>query len=244
MASERICSGDRIATAVKFFVGLAVRDGGYLLRGVRGWAHPDDVRQTNRGVVWDPCCAQAAEAGMLMRELASAPGATSPEYVYRVTEKGFRSYSTLPPDGISPAGPPDGIWRLYAPQGGICVIQVLRDALAAAMHPRRMNGQPGWLTAVEINQPLREWNDRYGSPRTYRSYTSTDMLHLLALGLVEKSHVKLDGRQTPAVVYRITAAGRDGEVLEWKAPDEDPEPSPPTRASWYGPGRFHLSGGH
>jgi len=244
MGMERICSGDRIATAVRFFIRLAVRDGGYLLRGVRGWAHPDDVRQTNRGVVWDPCCAQAAEAGMLERELASAPAATSPEYVYRVTEAGFRSYSTLPLDRFTPAGPPDGIRRLYAPQGGICVIRVLRDAFAAAMHPRRMNGQPGWLTAVEINKPLREWNEQYGSPHRYRCYTSTDMLHLLALGLVEKAHVKLDGRQTPAVVYRITPTGRDGELLEWKDPREDPEPLPPSRTSWYGTGGFHLSGGH
>lgn len=243
MGNERSCSGDRIATAVRFFIRLVVGDGGYLLRGTRGWAHPDDVRQTNRGIVWGGCCQQAAEDGLLDRELASAREATSPEWVYRVTEMGFRSYSLLPQERFTPAGPPDGSRRLYAPQGGIGVLRGLRDAFAASMHPRRMNGQPGWLTAVEINRVLRELNEQGDSARRYRCYNGTDMLHLLALGLVEKSHVKLDGRQTPAVVYRIAPAGHDGDLLEWKDPEHEPE-SPPTRLSWYGPGRFPLSGGH
>jgi len=243
MTHARNCTQDRLARAVAYFIRLAVGEGGYLLRGARGWAHPDDVRQANRGIVWGWCCRQAAEDGLLHRELASAPEATAPEWVYRVSVEGFRSYSLLPVERFTPAGPPDGIRRLYAPQGGIGVLRVLREAFAASMHPRRIGGQPGWLTAVEINRVLRELNERGGGTRRYRCYNGTDMLHLLAFGLVEKSHVKLDGRQTPAVVYRISSAGRDGEVLEWKDPEAEPERAP-MRMSWYGSDGFRLSGGH
>lgn len=246
MKRDRIASDARRATALTYFATLVEREGGYLLRGVHGWAHPEDVRRTNAGIVWEECCAQLAESGLLVRELASVPQATSPEYVYRVTDAGIARYNVFSRrnvPAIPPLGPPDPVPRFYAPEGGLWILRTLSDGLAAGTNARRLNGEPGWLTAAEITQQQREWNDRFGRPGTFRCYSNPAMLELIALGLVAKGHVRLDGRRTPAIVYRVTCAGRTVELLEWNPPADEPESGCP-RMHWLASsGRTLASGG-
>jgi hypothetical protein len=107
-----------------------------------------------------------------------------------------------------------------------------------------VNGEAGWLTAVEIKQPLRAWNDENGNPGRYPWFDDTALRSLIVAGLVEVRRVPLAwGRNTPVVVYRATEFAQTAELLEWR-------PLPPPQAETHeermnglmGCGRYMGSG--
>lgn len=246
LGQSGIASDIRRATALAYFVRLAEKGGGYLVRGVRGWAHPDDVRLRNRGFSWAECCFQLARSGLLVRELASAPTAASATSVFRVTDKGVAKHSGISGQkvgAIPPIGPSDQTVRLYAVNGAHWVLEMLREARAACW-PRRVNGEPGWLTAIEIKKPLREWNEEHGKPGHYRWFDDTTLRSLIVGGLVEVRRVPLAwGRNTPVVVYRATDLGQAAELLEWQTPHPSPTERQEGRMKGFmGCGRYMGSG--
>lgn len=226
LGQQQTVGDSRRAIALAYFVRLVERGGGYLLRGVRGWAHPEDVRLAMRGILWGECCIQLAQVGLLIQELASAPQAATPDFVYRVTHCGIGKYSSFSGRSIAPPPPlglPDSEPRLYARHGAIWALQPLREARVKRSYPRRVDGEGGWLTAAEIRKPLRDWNDRYGEPGVYRCFDDSTLRGLIVGGLVERQRIKLAfGREAPVVLYRATDAGQTAHLLEWRAPNLPP----------------------
>jgi hypothetical protein len=214
---------ERRECALRFFAQLAARGAGYELRGVRDWAHADDVQQRLRGHRWSELLSVLAEARQLDRECVSPPEAKSPSYVYRIAEWGLEAVralvsAELPP--IPPAGPPDTALRVYVRRGGRWALEVLREAYRVGGKPHRMNGEPGWLTSMEIRKPLEAWNRLHGSEEGFRIILDTDTLSLISSGLIEKAHVQLAwGREKPVVMYRVTPLGRTVKLLEWYEPE-------------------------
>lgn len=217
---------ERRACALRYFAQLAARGAGYELRGVRGWAHADDVQRRHRGYRWGETLGIMAAAGQLDRELASPPEAKSASYVYRISEKGLRDARAVlsePPPLIPAPGPPESALRIYVRPGGLLALEALREAYRRGPKPHRMNGEPGWLTPSELRQPADEWNRLHGSVCNYRVIQDTDIVALIQAGLMEKTHVTLAwGRDKPVVLYRATVAGRTAELLEWYEPESVP----------------------
>jgi hypothetical protein len=214
---------ERRACALRYFADLAARGAGYELRGVRGWAHADDVQLRHRGYRWAELLATLSESGRLDRELASPPQAKTPSYVYRISEKGAqeaRAFLAAPLPPIPAPGPPDGALRIYARPGGRWALEALRDAYRRGPKTHRMKGEPGWLTPTELREPITAWNRVHGDVGTYRMIHDTHTVALIAAGLIEKTHVTLAwGRNAPVVMYRATEAGRTAELLEWYEPE-------------------------
>lgn len=213
----------RHACALRFHAELAARGAGYELRGVRGWAHADDVQRRHHGYRWADVLATLAASGQLDRELASPPQAKSPSYVYRITESGLCEASALlatPLPPIPAPGPPDAALRVYVRPGGRWALEALREAYRRGPKPHRMKGEPGWLTPMELREPVAAWNRLHGEVCAYRVIQDTDTVALIAAGLIEKTHVTLAwGRDKPVVMYRATEAGRTAELLEWYEPE-------------------------
>jgi hypothetical protein len=238
---------ERRACALRYLARTAARGAGYELRGVRGWAHADDVRRHCRGYRWSELLAALAEAGQLDQELASPPGAMRASHVYRISAAGWetaRALTNEPLPPVPPAGPPEKALRIHAPPDGRAALEILREAYERGPKPHRMNGEPGWLTASELREPLDAWNQAYGSIGSYRSIQDTDLLALLQSGLIEKAHVTLAwGRTRPVVLYRATEMGRTAEFLEWHELGESsrpPERGEKNRGWMYPPGPLGM----
>lgn len=214
---------ERRACALRYLARIAARGAGYALRGVRGWAHADDVQRHCRGYRWRELLATLAEAGQLDQELVSPPGAMRASHVYRISAAGWeaaRALTNEPLPPIPPAGPPETALRIHAPLEARMALEILREAYERGPKPHRMKGEPGWLTSSELREPLDAWNEAHGSIGNYRSIQDTDLLALLQSGLIEKAHVKLAwGRARPVVLYRATEAGRTAELLDWHEPE-------------------------
>lgn len=238
---------ERRIRALRYFARLAARDAGYILRGVSGWAHADDVQRTHDGYRWGETLSRMAAAGHLDRVLASVPEARRPSYVYRITEEGVREARALlaePLPPVAPPGPLERTPRIYTRPGGRVALEALREAYRREPRARRMNGEPGWLTPSELRQPSEEWNRRYGSVGHYRTIQDTDILALLQAGLMEKTRVTLSwGRDQPVVLYRATEAGRTADLLEWHEPEGDERIENRSCDEWR-PSRLMLGGGH
>ena len=209
--------------ALRYFARVAARGAGYELRGVRGWAHPDDMQREQSGYRWSELLGIMAASGQLDRELASPPEAKSPSYVYRITERGLCEASALlatPLPPIPAPRPPDAALRVYVRPGGRWALDALREAYRRGPKPHRMKGEPGWLTPMELREPVAAWNRLHGEVCAYRVIQDTDTVALIAAGLIEKTHVQLAwGRDKPVVMYRATEAGRTAELLEWYEPE-------------------------
>ena len=214
---------DRRACALRYFAELAARGAGYELRGVCGWAHADDVQLRLRGYRWAELLSTLAASGQLDRERASPPQAKSPNYVYRITEKGLQEARALlaaPLPSIPAPGSPESALRIHARPGGRWALEALREAYRRGPKRYRMNGEPGWLTPSELREQITAWNRQHGDVGTYRAIHDTDTVALIAAGLIEKTHVTLAwGRNAPVVMYRATEAGRTAELLEWYEPE-------------------------
>jgi len=215
---------ERRECALRFFTRLAARGAGYELRGVRGWAHADDVQRWLRGYRWSELLGSLALAKgpQLDRVRVSPPDAKGTSYVYRIAEIGIEAARPLFPADLPhiPApGPPDPESRVYLRDGARWALDVLRDAFHAGGKQHRMNGEPGWLTATEIRKPLEAWNRLHGHVGGCRIVNDTDTLALISSGLIEKVHVQLAwGRDKPVAMYRVTPVGLSAELLEWHEP--------------------------
>lgn len=208
---------------MRYFAELAARRAGYELRGVRGWAHPDDMQREQGGYRRSELLGIMAASGQLDRERAGPPQAKSPSYVYRIAERGLQEArallaSSLPP--IPAPGPPERTMRIYVRPGGRWALDALREAYRRGPRRHRMNGEPGWLTPAELREPVAAWNRLHGEVCAYRVIHDTDTVALIAAGLIEKAHVTLAwGRDKPVVMYRATESGRTAELLEWHEPE-------------------------
>lgn len=224
---------ERRDCALRYFAMLAARGAGYELRGVRGWAHADDVRRVHRGYRWGELLGTMAGAGHLDREPVGPPAARSPSYVYRISATGIREAGELlstPLPPIAPPGLPVGGLRIHARPGERWALEALREAHRRGPKAHRMNSEPGWLTSAEMRAPAEAWNRLHGYVGGYRVIDDTDLLALVQDGLVEKAYVPLAwGRSTPVVMYRATEAGRTAELLEWLEAPAHPAADGPDR---------------
>lgn len=180
------------------------------------------MQRQHGGYRWGELLGMVAGLGQLDREIASPPEATSPSYVYRITQEGLRearALLALPLPPIPLPGTPESGLRVRARPDGRWALEALREAYRRGPKPHRMNGEPGWLTPSELRAPADAWNRVHGDIGAYRVIQDTDILALIQAGLVEKTHVRLTwGRNAPVVLYRATAAGRTAELLAWHEP--------------------------
>jgi hypothetical protein len=200
--------------ALVFLLELAARDAGYLVRGVRGWASPQDVEEALGLWGSSELLSAQVQRGRAIREDVRAPGDTRPTYVYRISQKGIdvlaEAVGTAPAGIDEPRHKPSGVWLREG-------VQVALDALrsvAESPDPRArvwIVGEVGWTSSPELKRILAKQDEDAGrSPG--RTFLSEDLRWLVRLGYAEE---RIVGRNH---VYRITRAGLELKVLEWREP--------------------------
>ena len=225
MRATRQVSESRQAAALAFFAEIARLGAGYRVRGQRGWAHHDDVQLGTRVFRCSDVCEALFRRELLVRELASAPGAAVPAYVYRATEAGVTAHaghSGAPAVRLPRRRGPGAERAVYVPSEGRWVLEALRNGYAHGVGRGRVDGESGWLTAAEIRKALDEWNQTFGRPWRYRTFDSPTLAALVDADLIERRPVRVPWRENrPLCVYRVTPHGRTAALLEWAGPECD-----------------------
>ncbi|HEX8432737.1 MAG TPA: hypothetical protein VF625_15740 [Longimicrobium sp.] len=213
----------REVRALLFLSRVADARGGYTLRGVRGWAHLDDVKMATGGGLFE-VLPLLHQRGLLDREDARPPGRALPAWVYRVSDAGVRAahrlagteYQPLPRlrGGLTPA--------VYMPERQRGALLLLRAARDDSAIPLRF-GERGWLTGRELGARVDAQNRERRSPR-FLAVDATDLRWLLRYGLIERrAEAPRPGREREIVHWRATEMGRAIALLEWRATRADRE---------------------
>ncbi|HEX8831695.1 MAG TPA: hypothetical protein VF705_11035 [Longimicrobium sp.] len=221
--------------ALLFLGQLAADRAGYQLRGVRGWAHLNDIQEAFVGGSFEVLPRLHAR-GLLERADVRAPGRVLPEWVYRVTPRGVQVLEAQgrKPDRAIPASRrPEAEPAVYAPsrqRGALLLLRGAYDDLAVPVH----FGGRGWVTGRELGARVeaanRLWRRRRRRGSPFYAVDGTDLRWLVGKGLVERR----DDPTRPHIVWwRVTELGRSVTLLDWK-------PVPDERARAYG---FSHGGG-
>jgi hypothetical protein len=211
----------REVRALLFLQRVAEARGGYALRGVRGWAHLDDVKMALGGGFFE-VLPLLHRRGLLDREDARLPGRSRPVWVYRVSEAGARvahrfagtEYRPLPRVRGS------GEAAVYAPERQRGALLLLRAARGDPAAPLRFGGR-GWLTGRELGARVAAVNRERRSGR-FLAVDATDLRWLLRNGMIERrAEAPRPGREREVVYWRATEVGQSVPLLEWRATRAD-----------------------
>ncbi|HEU0298784.1 MAG TPA: hypothetical protein VFR37_05000 [Longimicrobium sp.] len=197
--------------------------GGYELFGVRGWATVWEIQEavaTRRRRQKAPGYQPGFEAGEELRALAArrllsrvdarTPGASTPVWLYRITDTGARHVSAAEDVQHQWVKPPR-----KRPETRVFIKPHVRAALDALKHADQhaggrvwVPGEPEWRTSRELTAWLAR---RRGGGKTPRIFYSDDMAACVQLGLAER-------RDDPKIIYRLTPLGRTVRPLIWREP--------------------------
>lgn len=211
----------REVRALLFLWRVAEARGGYALRGVRGWAHLDDVKMAAGSGLFE-VLPLLHRRGLLDREDARPPGRARPAWVYRVSDAGARVASRFAGTEHRPLPKvrAPGAAAVYAPErqrGALLLLRAARDDPAA---PLRFGGR-GWLTGRELGARVEGVNRERRSGR-FLAVDATDLRWLLRNGMIERrAGAPRPGREREVVYWRATDAGRSVALLEWRATGAD-----------------------
>jgi len=152
----RLESDSSSQLAMRYLLDLALRGGGYEYRGVRGWAHSDDVKWDTRDRFSDHL-ARLASAGFLTRADVRTRGRRIPNWIYRIAEKGATGVrgcdgGALPRLEWPQSAPSGGDPRIaYVPAGALVALRALRIVAADPTPSPLLPGEPGWRTREELD---------------------------------------------------------------------------------------------
>jgi hypothetical protein len=204
---------------------LARRGGGYELRGVRGWATAADVADGTGACRTSENLKAAVERADLIREDVRVPDASSPVWVYHITDETARRMADL--EGVEhvpvQASGAQVEQRAYLRPGVQAALDALRYAAGHSSARRaRIPGEPEWRTARELTGWLRAEGEKTGDER---SFLSDDLAWAARTGLIERRelppppHAPTSVR--PVIVYRITVAGAAIKPLVRHDPEDE-----------------------
>ncbi len=164
----------RNAVALRYLRYLAVREGGYVRRGVPGWALREDVEHGTRLKLPERLPRLHAQ-GLLDREDVRAPRLTRPVWIYRISQAGadlVAEQEDLPRRVIprpldSAAQNADA--AIYVPPAAALALRELRRAIEARIESPHLPGEPGWRTLQDLraqilgeDPPHTDWEPRRG----------------------------------------------------------------------------------
>jgi hypothetical protein len=199
-----------------YLLELAAREGGYRVRGTRGWATAHEIEEA-LGTWGTPELMRAqAERQRVLSVDVRAPGESKAAFVYRIARRGVEVLAGAV--GASPAGFSDpehgaekGVWL----RDGVRVaLEALRSAATdPRVEPREWAaGEPGWRTSRELTRMLEREDEAAGrSPAC--GFLSEDLQWLVRMGYADR---RTSGKTH---VYRVTPRGLDLEVLDWRDAD-------------------------
>jgi hypothetical protein len=151
------------AFALRCFQQLEASSGGYLRRGVRGWALREDIERITR-VQLPERLPKLHHRGFLDREDVRAPGLTRPTWIYRITVTGAQLVGARAGRDCVPVAPPgeaqDADQAIYIPPRSWLALLALREAV---LDPQSglLDGEPGWRTMIQLTERLRPEEDGY-----------------------------------------------------------------------------------
>ena len=230
MSSERIIENERLAEAARYMVRLAVGEGGYSLRGVRGWAHTQDIGRALKNLAEGPL-PRLYQMKLLERVNVDPRGRPGGSWVYRITDAGVRASAATWGDAYEPVTAPGEMEcpkPVYVAAGALNALLVLRAAYEAEEGPARF-GERGWRTGRELIQVVESLNrkqERTGGRRHSR-IDPMELQQLARAGLAERREQQVVwGREQPNVFWRVSEAGRTAVPLSWRAPRNGDDAAP------------------
>lgn len=202
------------AKVLLYLTELAARDGGYRLRGVRGWADPGEIERRTQTWAVSELLRVQVRRGRVIAYDARRPGERHPLWLYRIAQPGVDCLAESV--GVWPAGVrdpwPGGDPHVFLREGPLRAWQALKLASAPGRRTRRVwvPDQPEWCPARELNALLAAEDEAAG--RTARCFWSEDLRWMVKHSfadefVVERTHV-----------YKLTAAGVQLRPLEWRDP--------------------------
>lgn len=196
-----------------FLAQLCVLSAGYRVRGVYGWAHPEDLHLLAGPYTWAAVLAELEHAGLAEMQPANLVDALKPARLYRITQAGMDAVAAALREE-SPAVPrgraPDEPAGVYASEGARWALDALREA-------------PGeWLCVERVQEPSERWN-RSGAP-PYRIVLISHLDELVSGRLAEARPLETCGKYKQGQkLYRATERGLVVPVLKWFGRDPESE---------------------
>ena len=197
---------------------LAARDGGYELRGVRGWAHRDDVEAGIELSILS-LLPLLFRRRLLHRLDVRAPAAGRPTWVYRLRNTSVPaivSWTGAALGPIPPLVPPGGEPPVYAPRRKHRALMLLRAAYDDPAAPLRF-GERGWMAPRELGTPVETGRERHGL-LSDPEVSATDLRWLQRAGLAERRNAPDPRPGEAAIFWRATEMGRRVRLLDWRDP--------------------------
>jgi len=217
LSARRSPAGRRRERALTFLAQLAVRWSGYKVRGVRGWAHADDLHRLTGWDGWPGVLVEMTQSGSVDEHVASLPCAWEAARVHRITQAGMNEVAALLREEAPAVRAPcayDETGAVYASTDARWALEALRE-------------RPGeWMSAETVAEPSQRWNrtvNRHGT-MPYRHVWRVHLDELVAAGLVEGCTREQKGKRGPEriqTVYRATACGLTAPLLEWIGSDPE-----------------------
>ncbi|MBV9108740.1 MAG: hypothetical protein JO306_05005 [Gemmatimonadetes bacterium] len=200
-----------------FFAQLAVRWSGYKVRGVRGWAHADDLLRLTGWEGWPDVLGEMARCGLVDEHEASLPCVREAARVYRITQAGMNETAALLCErapAVQALCADDETGAVYASTDARWALETLRE-------------KPGeWMSTEAVAEPSQRWNrtvNRHGT-MPYRHVWRKHLDELVTAGLAEACTQEQKGKRGPEriqTLYRATPCGLTAPLLEWMGRDPD-----------------------
>jgi hypothetical protein len=221
---------------------LAERGHGYEANGVAGWARATEVNQLLEVYYAAQRYAGAAEElrlgcasrGYYERLDVRVKGATSPVWIYRITDEAARKLNALDGRKHVPIAPPNpsagaGTWMPETAPAALDAMRIAEEQPGKQLH---VEGGPEWRTSLELTNLLKAQAQATADARVAAgeseldggreaAFMPGDVRWLVSAALAEER------RGAPkTVVYRRTPAGREARPLVWHGPTPAFTPRP------------------
>lgn len=212
---------------------LAERGHGYVAHGAAGWARATDVNQL-LDVYYAKHYASAGEElrlgcanrGDYERLDVRVEGATSPVWIYRVTDEAAQMLNKLDGREHVPIAPPNpaGGAVIWMPETAPAALDAMRIADENPGKQVHVVGEPEWRTSLELTNLLKAQAQANADAREAAgesvldggrepAFMPGDVRWLVNAALAKELRVA-----PKTVVYRLTRAGREARPLLWHGP--------------------------
>lgn len=214
---------------------LAERGHGYVAQGVAGWARATEMNQLldvyysaerYTGGASEELRLGCANRGYYQRLDVRVEGATSPVWIYRITDEAAQMLNKL--DGrehvpIAPADPRAAA-VVWMPETAPVALDAMRTAAEKPRKHVHVEGEPEWRTSLELTNLLKAQAQAAADARAAAgesvvdgtrepAFMPGDVRWLVDAALAEELRVA-----PKTVVYRLTRAGREARPLIWQGP--------------------------
>lgn len=214
---------------------LAERGHGYVAQGVAGWARATEMNQLldvyysaerYTGGASEELRLGCANRGYYQRLDVRVEGATTPVWIYRITDEAAQMLNKLDDREHVPIAPgdPRSAAVFWMPATAPAAMDAMRTAAENPGKHVHVAGEPEWRTSLELTNLLKAQAQAAADAREAAgesvmdgerepAFMPGDMRWLVDANLAEEL------RLTPkTVVYRLTRTGREVRPLVWHGP--------------------------